>query len=111
MRGFVALGMALGTLLMAPAALAMTVTPAPPAHAADYVVTEDAHSGGYFAATGTTSNGGGIYQDVALSTSAGQTVCGSAWVRSQVPDGGASGTFALFLFGGSATDSGGGQFV
>jgi hypothetical protein len=110
MRGFVALGMALGALLMAPGALAATVPHAPPAHVADTVVTEDAHSGGYFAATSTTSSGGGIYQDVALSTSAGQTVCGSAWVRSQVPNTGAGGTLALFLLGGSATDGGGGQF-
>jgi hypothetical protein len=110
MRGFVALGMALGALLTAPVALAAPATHAPPAHAADTVVTEDAHSGGYFAATSTTAGGGGIYQDVALSTSAGETVCGSAWVRSQVPNTGASGTFALFLLGSSATDSGGGQF-
>jgi hypothetical protein len=110
MRGFVALGMALGTLLMAPAALAVTVTHTPPARAANYVVTEDAHSGGYFAAATTTSDGGGIYQDVALSTSAGQTVCGSAWVRSQVPNSGASGTFALFLLGASATDGGDTEF-
>jgi hypothetical protein len=110
MKGFVALGMALGALLMAPGALAATVTNAPLARAADTVVTEDAHSGGYFAATSTTASGGGIYQDVALSTSAGETVCGSAWVRSQVPSTGASGTFALFLLGTSATDSGGGQF-
>src|SRR6201999_1684028 len=38
-----------------------------------------AHSGSHFAATNTTSDGGGFYQDIALSTSAGQTVCGSAW--------------------------------
>ena len=107
MRGFVALGMALGAMLMAPAALA---APAPPARAADTVVIEDAHSGGYFAATSTNANGGSIYQDVALSTSAGETVCGSAWVRSQVPATGASGTFALFLLGGSATDCGGANF-
>jgi hypothetical protein len=102
--------MALGALLMAPVALAAAAAHAPPAHSADYVVTEDAHSGGYFAATSTTSGGGGIYQDVALTTSAGQTVCGSAWVRSQVPNTGASGTFALFLLGSSATDSGSEQF-
>jgi hypothetical protein len=103
--------MALGALLTAPVVLAAPAMHAPPAHAADTVVTEDAHSGGYFAATNTTSSGGGIYQDVALSTSAGETVCGSAWVRSQVPNTGASGTFALFLLGGSATDSGGADFA
>jgi hypothetical protein len=102
--------MALGSMLMAPAAWAGSTRPAPPAHTADYVVTEDAHSGDAFAATNTTADAGSIYQDVALNTSAGLTVCGSAWVRSQVPDTGASGTFALFLLGGSATDSNGGDF-
>jgi hypothetical protein len=110
MRGFVALGMALGTLLTAPAALATPTTHTPPAREADYVVTENAHSGAYFAATNTTADAGSIYQDVALNTSVGQTVCGSAWVRSQVPDTSASGTLALFLLGSTATDSGGGQF-
>jgi hypothetical protein len=110
MMGFVALGMALGAMSVAPVALAAPVAHAPPAHTADYVVTENAHSGGYFAATSTTSTGGGIYQDVALSTSAGQTVCGSAFVRSQAPSTAANGTFALFLTGGGATDSGGADF-
>ena len=98
MRGFVALGMALGAMVLSPVALA------------DYVVTENAHSGGYFAATSTTSNGGGIYQDAALNTSAGQTVCASAWVRTQVPSSGGSGTFALFLLGSNPVDSGGSNF-
>jgi hypothetical protein len=114
--------MALGAMLVAPAAqaapashgrtpaLAAPTTPAPHSRAADTVVVEDAHSGGYFAAASTNANGGSIYQDVALNTSAGETVCGSAWVRSQVPATGASGTFALFLLGGSATDSGGANF-
>jgi hypothetical protein len=110
MRGFAALGMALGAMVMAPVAVAAPVTHAPPAHATDYVVTENAHSGAYFAATNTSADAGSIYQDVALSTSPGQTVCGSAWVRSQVPDTGASGVFALFLLGSTATDSGSGQF-
>ncbi|HEX3976507.1 MAG TPA: hypothetical protein VHW96_09595 [Solirubrobacteraceae bacterium] len=95
---------------MAPVAVAAPVTHAPPAHTADYVVTENAHSGAYFSATNTSADAGSIYQDVALSTSAGQTVCGSAWVRSQVPNTGASGVFALFLLGSTATDGGSGQF-
>ena len=41
---------------------------------------DTAHSGSHFAAINTTDTGGGIYQDIALNTSAGQTVCGSAWV-------------------------------
>ena len=69
-----------------------------------------AHSGSHFAATNTTSDGGGFYQDIALNTSAGQTVCGSAWVRTEAPATGAGGTFALFLVGSAATDSGGANF-
>ncbi len=44
-----------------------------------------AHSGAEFGATTTTDTGGGIYQDIAASTSAGQTVCGSAWVQTEAP--------------------------
>jgi hypothetical protein len=99
--------MALGAMLLAPAALAAPVTHAPPAHAADYQLTENAHSGGYFAATNTTVSGGGIYQDIALNTTAGETVCGSAWLRTEVPDTGASGQFVMWLIGTAATDLGG----
>jgi hypothetical protein len=45
MSGFAALGMALGAMLVAPAAMAAAATHAPPAHAADYVVTENARAG------------------------------------------------------------------
>ena len=69
-----------------------------------------AYSGAEFGATNTTDTGGGIYQDVAASTSAGQTVCGSAWVQTEAPASGASGTFALFALGGSAADGGGANF-
>ncbi len=114
MRGFVALGMALIAMVSLTAAsltaASVAVAAAPVAHPADYVVTENAHSGGYFAATSTTSTGGGIYQDDALNVSAGQLVCASAWVRTQVPATGGSGTFALFLMGGGAIDSGGSGF-
>jgi hypothetical protein len=75
------------------------------ARAAD-VVTESAHSGSHYGAVNTASDGGSVYQDVALNTTAGQTICASADVRSQIPNAGAKGTFALFLFGGAATDSG-----
>ena len=37
-------------------------------------------------------------------------VCGSAWVRSQVPDTSASGTLARFPLGSTGTDGGGGPF-
>src|SRR6185437_14838163 len=57
-------------------------------------------------ATSTLSPGGGIYQDVALNTSAGQLVCVSAWRRTQLPSTGASGTFSLYLRGTSAVNAG-----
>jgi hypothetical protein len=63
-------------------------------------------SGGFYAATSTSSPGGGAYEDVALSTSAGQLVCGSAWLRTQFPATGAAGTFALWLIGGAHSDGG-----
>jgi hypothetical protein len=91
---------AVGTVL----ALALCM-PAAAAHA-DTVLVENAHSGGHYAATNTTSPGGGIYQDVALNTSAGQLVCASAWLRTQLPSTGAAGTFSLYLRGTSAVNAG-----
>ena len=91
---------AVGTVL----ALALCMPAA--AARADTVLVENAHSGGHFAATNTTSAGGGIYQDVALNTSAGQLVCASAWLRTQLPSTGAAGTFSLYLRGTSAVNAG-----
>src|ERR1700749_583202 len=89
----------LGTML----ALALC---APAAASADTVVVENAHTGTHYGATNTASAGGGIYQDVALNTSAGQVVCASAWLRTEVPATGASGTFTLWLTGKTATNGG-----
>src|SRR6201985_1263289 len=91
---------AVGTVL----ALALCA-PVAAAHA-DTVLVENAHSGGHYAAANTTSSGGGIYQDVALNTSAGQLVCASAWLRTELPSTGARGTFSLYLRGTSAVDAG-----
>lgn len=77
---------------------------------ADTVLVESAHSGTHYGATDTASSGGGIYQDVALNTSAGQLVCASAWLRTQLPNTGARGTFALYLRGTSAVDAGSMQY-
>ena len=79
---------------------------APAAASADTVLVENAHSGTHYAATNTTGAGGGIYQDVALNTSAGQVVCASAWLRTQLPATGASGKFTLWLTGKTATNGG-----
>lgn len=79
---------------------------APAAASADTVLVENAHSGTHYGATNTTSAGGGIYQDVALSTSAGQVVCASAWLRTQLPATGASGKLTLWLTGDTAVNAG-----
>ncbi|MGH2892460.1 MAG: hypothetical protein ACRDPM_04215, partial [Solirubrobacteraceae bacterium] len=63
-----------------------------------------AYAGTHFAATNTASTGGGLIEDAAFKTTAGQTVCGSARVRTEYPDTGASGGFALWLTGGSTHD-------
>jgi hypothetical protein len=89
----------LGTML----ALALC---APAAASADTVLVENAHTGTHYGATNTTSSGGGIYQDVALNTSAGQVVCASAWLRTQLSATGASGKFTLWLTGKTASNGG-----
>ena len=101
-----AVGTVLALALCAPAAVAEPALAAPPAHQADTVLVETAHSGGHYGATSTTSSGGGIYQDVALNTTAGQLVCASAWLRTQLPATGAAGTLSLYLRGTSAVNAG-----
>ena len=101
-----AVGTVLALALCAPAAVAEPALAAPPAHQADTVLVETAHSGGHYGATSTASSGGGIYQDVALTTTAGQLVCASAWLRTQLPATGAAGTFSLYLRGTSAVNAG-----
>ena len=71
---------------------------------------ESARSGQYYAAMNTSQSGGGIYQDVPVSTVAGNLSCASAWVQTQGTTG-ASGTFTLFLMGGSSTESAGVNFL
>jgi hypothetical protein len=66
------------------------------------VYTQAAHSGNYYGATSTTRNGGGAYEDVAMKTSPGQVVCGSAWVRTEGAATGANGSFVLWLIGGTS---------
>src|ERR1700748_3218477 len=91
---------AVGTVL----ALALCA-PVAAAHA-DTVLVENAHSGGQYAHARHTSSGGGIYNGVALNPSAGQLVCASAWLRTQLPATGAAGTFSLYLRGTSAVNAG-----
>ncbi|HEX4365171.1 MAG TPA: CHAP domain-containing protein, partial [Solirubrobacteraceae bacterium] len=68
--------------------------------------TESARSGGHFGATNTSAVGGGIYQDIAVAISPGDVYCASAFVRTQAPGTGASGTFAVWMLGGSSNENG-----
>jgi len=67
---------------------------------------QSAHSGRHFAATNTNTVGGGIYEDIPLSTHSGQLVCGSAWVGAQGGGSGAGGEFVLWLLGGKYNENG-----
>ena len=74
----------------------------------NYVVytSSTARSGSHYAATNTAKAGGGIYEDVPLTTAAGQLICGSAWVRTEGSATGASGSFALWLTGEAPHEAG-----
>lgn len=64
---------------------------------------EVARSGARYAATNTATGGGGIYEDISgLAVNAGDTFCATAWLRTQSPSTGASGSFDLWLLGGAA---------
>ena len=91
--------------LVVVAALALT-GPAAAGAATAPVYTEVAHSGGYYGVTSTPTASGGVYEDMPLSVSAGQLVCGSAWVRTDYPSLGASGSFVVWLIGGSTDNRG-----
>jgi hypothetical protein len=80
------------------------------AYQSGQITGEAARSGQYYGATNTSQSGGGIYQDVPVSAVAGNVYCASAWVRTQYPSTGASGSFALWLMGGSSTEGGNVRF-
>jgi hypothetical protein len=66
---------------------------------------ERSHSGPGYAATNTISSSGGIAQDAVLSSAPGSQFCATAWVRTQHPLTGASGSFIFSLRGGQFTES------
>jgi surface antigen len=70
------------------------------------VAGESARSGLHYGATNTSSSGGGISEDVPVSVTPGQLICASAWVRTQYPSSGGSGSFVLWLLGGSYNENG-----
>lgn len=92
-------------------ALALGVLLACSGQASAATYTQAAHSGSWYGATSTASGGGGAYEDVAMSTSPGELVCASAWVRTQYPATGASGSFVIWLMGGSASEPGDATFA
>ena len=92
-------------------ALSLALGAVPGAAATAPVYLQAAHSGTFFGATSTTSAGGGAYEDVTLSTTPGQVVCASAWVRTQYPSTGASGSFVVWLTGGGASEAGKAQYA
>jgi hypothetical protein len=107
----VAFAVAVGGLASGQSLAASSRIGDPPAHGAAApsgapAYTEAAHSGDYYGATSTTEAGGGMYEDVALATNAGQLVCASAWVRSQYPATGASGSFVVWLIGDTTHEAG-----
>ena len=72
--------------------------------------TERARSGSGFGATNTSAAGGGIHQDNAVSSVAGQTFCASAYVRTHAGQTGGAGTFAVWLLGGAYDENGSTSF-
>jgi hypothetical protein len=68
---------------------------------------DTAFSGAHYAATNTSAAGGGIYEDIpGLTIGPGDTFCGSAEVRDQLNETGASGLFVIWLLGGSRYENG-----
>ena len=89
-----------------PLVVAIVIALASAAPASATTFTQAAHSGSWYGATSTASGGGGSFEDLPLSTSAGELVCASAWVRTQYPATGASGSLVVWLINGSASDGG-----
>lgn len=72
--------------------------------------TSTSRSGARYGATNTRVGGGSIFQDTSVQTTAGQTLCASAWVRTQTGATGAAGTFAVWLIGGGSNENGSVRF-
>lgn len=66
-------------------------------------------TGTYYATSGA-STVSGFYQDIAMNTTAGQTVCATAQARASGGGSGAGGSLALFLLYGGTTDGEGMSF-
>jgi hypothetical protein len=72
---------------------------------------DTAFAGTHYAATNTSAAGGGFYEDITgLSIGPGDTFCGSAELREQLSETGVSGSFVVWLIGGSSNESGSAEF-
>ena len=72
---------------------------------------DTAFDGNNYAATNTSSSGGGIYENITgLTINAGDALCGTSEVRNQAGSDGASGSFVIWLLGGSRSENGGTTF-
>jgi hypothetical protein len=72
-----------------------------PAH----VVGTDPYAGARFAATNTTAAGGGIFEDIPVATTPGESICAGAEVVSVGRRPGARGALTIWLLGGGAPES------
>jgi hypothetical protein len=69
--------------------------------------TDAAYAGTHYAAMNTTSQGGGLYEDITgVTIEPGDSVCGSAEVRDQLQETGAAGSFVIWLIGGASNENG-----
>jgi hypothetical protein len=72
---------------------------------------ERAHGGQRYAATNTTKPGGGIYQDIGTTPiDIGDTVCASAYVRTEGVGTGATGQLNVWLLGGGRNETAGRRY-
>jgi hypothetical protein len=70
-----------------------------------------AYAGAHYAATNASSPGGGFYEDInGVTIEPGDTYCGSAELRDQLNETGASGSFVIWLIGGSSNENGTANF-
>ncbi len=70
-----------------------------------------AFEGTHYAATNTSSSGGAIYENLTgLTINAGDALCGTAEVRNDLSTNGASGSFVIWLLGGTHSENGGTTF-
>ncbi len=67
---------------------------------------DTAYAGTHYGATNASAPGGGIFEDISgLTINSGDTYCGSAELRDQLNETGASGQFVIWLLGGGGNEN------